>query len=156
MIAEIEALPAAERAKVFACVGETMETDASWMPDSFKQAMADMETGRLVELEAKSLEGVAPLDRGEGFPEKKCLPNWNPSAGSDDRLMPEDGNRPEALDALRVMDCGGLPPLFGAVQRLECRLRPHRGRQPKAAAPRRFAAAVQDAGANPARQVEED
>ena len=51
VIAEIEALPASERAKVFAFVDEAMETDDSWVPESFKQAMADIEAGRLVDLE---------------------------------------------------------------------------------------------------------
>ncbi len=51
VIAEIEALPASERAKVFSFVGEAMETDDSWIPGSFKQAMADVEAGRLVALE---------------------------------------------------------------------------------------------------------
>ena len=39
IIAEIETLPAAERAKVIAYVGRAMEADDSWIPDSFKQGM---------------------------------------------------------------------------------------------------------------------
>lgn len=62
VITEIEALPANERAKVFAFVGEAMETDDSWIPGSFKQAMADVEAGRLVDLEAV-LSGMEPPAR---------------------------------------------------------------------------------------------
>lgn len=62
VIAEIEALPADERAKVFAFVGEAMETDDSWVPDSFKRALAEVEAGRLVDPEIV-LRGGPPLTR---------------------------------------------------------------------------------------------
>lgn len=62
VIAEIEALPAAERAKVFAFVGGAMESDDSWIPDSFKRAMAEVEAGRLVDPEIV-LKGGPPLSR---------------------------------------------------------------------------------------------
>lgn len=59
VIAEIEALPADERAKVFAFVGGAMETDDSWVPDSFKRAMAEAEAGRLVDPEV-AISGARP------------------------------------------------------------------------------------------------
>lgn len=62
VIAGIEALPASERAKVFAFVGEAMETDDSWIPESFRQAMADVEAGRLTDLETV-LSGAKPPAR---------------------------------------------------------------------------------------------
>jgi hypothetical protein len=59
VIAEIAALPTDERAKVFAFVGEAMETDDSWVPGSFKRAMADVEAGRLVDPDTV-FSGAAP------------------------------------------------------------------------------------------------
>ncbi len=78
VIAEIEALPASERAKVFAFVGEAMEADDSWIPESFNEGMADVVQRRFVansldELEDKLAEGVAQLDRGEGIPGEQVM-----------------------------------------------------------------------------------
>ena len=73
VIAEIEALPASERAKVFAFVGEAMEADDSQTQESFSAGRTDAVQRRFVvrslgELEDKLAEGVAQLDRGEGIP----------------------------------------------------------------------------------------
>lgn len=73
VIAEIEALPASERAKVFAFVGEAMETDDSRNPESFRAGRPDTVQRRFVasslgELEDKLSEAVTQLDRGEGIP----------------------------------------------------------------------------------------
>ena len=78
VIAEIEALPADERAKVFAFVGVAMETDDSWIPASFKAGIAGavrhrFVAGSLDELEDKLAEGVAQLDRGEGIPGEQVM-----------------------------------------------------------------------------------
>ena len=59
IIAEIEALPAAERAKVIAYVGRAMEADDSWIPDSFKQGMAEAAAGKLADMETV-LSGAKP------------------------------------------------------------------------------------------------
>ena len=48
MIEQFKALPADERAKVTKFV---VENDDSWIPESFKQGMADAEAGRFVEME---------------------------------------------------------------------------------------------------------
>ena len=48
IIEQFKALPASERAQVAKFV---VENDDSWIPESFKQAMADAETGRLVDLD---------------------------------------------------------------------------------------------------------
>jgi predicted transcriptional regulator len=48
IIEQFKALPAAERAQVAKFV---VENDDSWIPDSFKQGMADAEAGRLVDLD---------------------------------------------------------------------------------------------------------
>lgn len=73
VIAEIEALPASERAKVFAFVSEAMEADDSRTLGSFTVGRTDavqrrFVAGSLGELEDKLAEGVAQLDRGEGIP----------------------------------------------------------------------------------------
>ena len=59
IIADIETLPATERAKVLAYVGRVMETDDSWIPDSFKQGMAEATAGKLVDIETV-LSGAKP------------------------------------------------------------------------------------------------
>lgn len=59
IIADIETLPAAERAKVFAYIGRVMETDDSWIPDSFKQGMAEAVAGNLANMETV-LSGAKP------------------------------------------------------------------------------------------------
>jgi hypothetical protein len=51
VIAEIEALPAREREKVFAYVEKARAGDDSWIPESFRRGMADAEAGRLVDME---------------------------------------------------------------------------------------------------------
>jgi hypothetical protein len=48
IIEQIKALPANERAQVAKFV---VENDDSWIPESFKQGMADAEAGRLVDLD---------------------------------------------------------------------------------------------------------
>jgi hypothetical protein len=48
VIEQFKALPASERAQVAKFV---VENDDSWIPESFKQGMADAETGRLVDLD---------------------------------------------------------------------------------------------------------
>ena len=48
VIAEFKELPPAERAQVAKFV---VEYDDSWIPDEFKEAMKDAESGRLVEME---------------------------------------------------------------------------------------------------------
>ena len=59
MIEQFKALPADERAKVTRFV---VENDDSWIPESFKQGMADAETGRFVEMETV-LSGAKPPPR---------------------------------------------------------------------------------------------
>ena len=51
VIDQIEALPARERAEVFEYVLKADATDNSWIPESFKQGMADARAGRLVDME---------------------------------------------------------------------------------------------------------
>ncbi len=48
LIEQFKALPAQERAQVAKFV---VENDDSWIPESFKQGMADAEAGRLVDLD---------------------------------------------------------------------------------------------------------
>ena len=48
LIEQFKALSAKERAQVAKFV---VENDDSWIPDSFKQGMADAEAGRLVDLD---------------------------------------------------------------------------------------------------------
>ena len=48
IIEQIKALPATERAQVAKFV---VENDDSWIPESFKQDMADAEAGRVVDLD---------------------------------------------------------------------------------------------------------
>lgn len=51
IIAEIETLPETERAKVIAYVGRAMERDDSWIPDSFRQGMAEAASGQLTDMD---------------------------------------------------------------------------------------------------------
>jgi hypothetical protein len=62
IIDQIKALPAAERAEVTRFV---VETDDSWVPESFKQGMADAEAGRFVDMETV-LRGDPPSPRQSG------------------------------------------------------------------------------------------
>jgi len=48
LIEQFKALPPKERAQVAKFV---VENDDSWIPESFKQGMADAEAGRLVDLD---------------------------------------------------------------------------------------------------------
>jgi hypothetical protein len=48
IIAEFKGLPPAERAQVAKFV---LEQDDSWIPESFKQGMADAEAGRFTDME---------------------------------------------------------------------------------------------------------
>ena len=59
MIEEFKGLPPAERAQVAKFV---MEQDDSWVPESFKQGMADAEAGRFVDMETV-LSGAKPPSR---------------------------------------------------------------------------------------------
>ncbi len=59
VIAEIEALPVGERAKVFAYMDHALAADDSWVPESFRQGMADAARGRLTDLETV-LSGAQP------------------------------------------------------------------------------------------------
>jgi len=59
VIEEFKELPPAERAKVAKFV---MEQDDSWVPESFKQGMADAEAGRFVDMEMV-LRGAKPPPR---------------------------------------------------------------------------------------------
>ena len=62
VIAEIESLPVGERAKVFAYVDHALATDDSWVPESFRQGMADAAQGRLMDMETV-LSGAKPPSR---------------------------------------------------------------------------------------------
>ena len=57
IIDQIKALPASERAKVARFV---VEQDDSWIPDDFKEAMRDVEAGRLVDMEKALFETPPP------------------------------------------------------------------------------------------------
>ncbi len=59
VIEQFKALPADERAKVTKFV---VENDDSWIPESFKQGMADAKAGRFVEMETV-LSGAKPPPR---------------------------------------------------------------------------------------------
>jgi hypothetical protein len=56
IIEQIKALPAKERAQVAKFV---VENDDSWIPESFRQGMADAEAGRLVDLDTALNEPYA-------------------------------------------------------------------------------------------------
>ena len=60
VIEEFKALPPAERAQVTKFV---VENDDSWIPEEFKQGMADAEAGRFVDMETV-LSGAKPPSRG--------------------------------------------------------------------------------------------
>jgi len=62
VIAEIESLPVTERAKVFAYVDHALAADDSWVPESFRQGMADAAQGRLTDMESV-LGGAKPPAR---------------------------------------------------------------------------------------------
>jgi predicted transcriptional regulator len=51
IIDQFKALPANERAQVAKFI---LENDDSWIPESFKQGMADAEAGRFVDLDTAS------------------------------------------------------------------------------------------------------
>lgn len=57
IIAEFKELPRAERAQVAKYV---VENDDSWIPDEFKEAMNDAESGRLVDMETVLSETPPP------------------------------------------------------------------------------------------------
>ena len=59
IIEQIKALPASERAQVAKFV---VENDDSWIPESFKQGMADAEAGRFADIETV-LSGAKPPSR---------------------------------------------------------------------------------------------
>ncbi len=59
IIEQFKELPANERAQVAKFVGEH---DASWIPESFKQGMADAEAGRFADMETV-LSGAPPPSR---------------------------------------------------------------------------------------------
>ena len=59
VIEQFKALPADERAKVTKFV---VENDDSWIPESFKQGMADAKAGRFVEMKTV-LSGAKPPPR---------------------------------------------------------------------------------------------
>jgi hypothetical protein len=59
IIEQIKALPAGERAQVTKFV---VESDDSWIPESFKQGMADAAAGRFVDMDTV-LSGAKPPPR---------------------------------------------------------------------------------------------
>lgn len=59
IIEQFKALPAAERAQVAKFV---VENDDSWIPESFKQGMADAAAGRFADMETV-LNGAKPPSR---------------------------------------------------------------------------------------------
>ena len=59
LIEQFKALPATERARVAKFV---VENDDSWIPESFKQGMADAESGRFVDMDSV-LSGAKPPTR---------------------------------------------------------------------------------------------
>jgi predicted transcriptional regulator len=61
LIEQFKALPAKERAKVAKFV---VENDDSWIPESFKQGMADAEAGRFADMDIV-LSGAKPPPRAE-------------------------------------------------------------------------------------------
>ncbi len=56
-IKEFKELPPAERAQVAKFV---VENDDSWVPDEFKDAMKDLDAGRLVDMETALFETPPP------------------------------------------------------------------------------------------------
>jgi predicted transcriptional regulator len=59
LIEQFQALPASERAQVAKFV---VENDDSWIPESFKQGMADAEAGQFVDLDT-ALNEPYPADK---------------------------------------------------------------------------------------------
>ena len=59
LIEQFKALPAKERAQVAKFV---VENDDSWIPESFKQGMADAEAGRFADMDT-TLSGAKPPPR---------------------------------------------------------------------------------------------
>jgi hypothetical protein len=59
IIEQFKGLPASERAQVAKYV---VENDDSWVPESFKQGMADAEAGRFADMETV-LSGAPPPSR---------------------------------------------------------------------------------------------
>lgn len=59
LIEQFKALPATERAQVAKFV---VENDDSWIPESFKQGMADAEAGRFADMDIV-LSGAKPPPR---------------------------------------------------------------------------------------------
>jgi predicted transcriptional regulator len=59
VIEQFKALPANEKAQVAKFV---VENDDSWIPESFKQGVADAETGRFVDLDT-TLNEPYPSDK---------------------------------------------------------------------------------------------
>ena len=59
LIEQFKSLPAAERAEVAKFV---VANDDSWIPESFKQGMADAEAGRFVDMDTV-LSGAKPPPR---------------------------------------------------------------------------------------------
>lgn len=57
IIEQIKGLPANERAQVAKYV---VEHDDSWVPESFKQGMADAEAGRFVDMETALFKTPPP------------------------------------------------------------------------------------------------
>lgn len=57
VIQQFKALPPGERKQVARFV---VEEDDSWIPDEFKEAMADAQAGRLVDMEAALFETPPP------------------------------------------------------------------------------------------------
>lgn len=62
IIEQIKALPASERAAVARFV---VENDDSWIPESFKQGMADAEAGRFADMKTVLGETKPPQRAGE-------------------------------------------------------------------------------------------
>ncbi len=62
VIEQIKTLPVEERAKVAKFI---MEQDDSWIPESFKEGMADAQAGRLADME-QVLSGAKPPPRQKG------------------------------------------------------------------------------------------
>ena len=59
IIEQFKSLPASERAQVAKFV---VENDDSWVPEAFKQGMADAEAGRFVDMDTV-LSGAKPPPR---------------------------------------------------------------------------------------------
>jgi predicted transcriptional regulator len=60
VIDQFKALPPQERAQVAKFV---MESDESWIPDSFKRGMADAAAGRFADIEAVLNDAPPPSQR---------------------------------------------------------------------------------------------